>query len=160
MGADLYIQSIYKENEAKWNPKFRDAVARRDAATEEGNQTLADEIQKEVMECYEQMNAIGYFRDSYNTSSILWLLGLSWWENIGAMLNKRNFLSVTKAKKLKKMIAEKEVPEITREWLEENGYGEEQDIAQVNKYYKDAKDELLAFLDKAIEMKEAIYCSI
>src|SRR5689334_13052050 len=80
MGADLYIRKIHNVQEAKWRPKFDEAIALRDSAVDKDAQA---EAQKLVDEAYDGLNAPeGYFRDSYNGTSVLNRLGLSWWQDM------------------------------------------------------------------------------
>ncbi len=92
MGADLYIDSIVNKAKAEHQPKFDDAVAKRDAkltelaGTPRTPETKAevDALQKVVNEHYHAMYPDnGYFRDSYNHSSLFWQIDFSWWEITG-----------------------------------------------------------------------------
>lgn len=79
MGADLSIRSVYEPNRKKWEPVFNASVARRDAPST----TDKAKAQAEVDLAYEGMcPQLGYFRDSYNRTSLLNVLGLSWWQDV------------------------------------------------------------------------------
>jgi hypothetical protein len=80
MGADLYIPKLRAPVEAEWKPKFEAAAAQRDAATDDESRTAA---QKLVNEAYDKRwGGDHYFRDSYNSTSVLWRMGLSWWQDM------------------------------------------------------------------------------
>jgi len=49
-----------------------------------------DKAQHQVERYYAKMYERGYFRDSYNRTSLLWLFGLSWWLHIGLLLEERD----------------------------------------------------------------------
>src|SRR5512146_3228468 len=97
MGADLYIESISNKQKATYEPLFNAAVRARESNKDESRK---DELQAEVSKYYDLMYAEGYFRDSYNITSVLKRLGLSWWKDVGPLLNKKGYLSPTKARKL------------------------------------------------------------
>ena len=50
-----------------------------------------------------------YFRDSYNSSSLMWSLGISWWKDVIPMLDDESMLSTEKAQDLIKMIEDSEI---------------------------------------------------
>lgn len=101
MGADLYIRSVSDPAHVKWEPIFNAAVARRDvpAATEDAKA----KAQVEVDLAYDAMYpALGYFRDSYNRTSLLNLIGLSWWQDVptkgGKIINVKKLLAAVEGK--------------------------------------------------------------
>jgi hypothetical protein len=80
MGADLYIEDIHIPLLKRYEPLFEAAVRRRDQC-QPGSQEAAA-AQAEVIKYYDLMFSAGYFRDSYNATSVLWRLGLSWWTHV------------------------------------------------------------------------------
>jgi hypothetical protein len=76
MGADLYIRAIHDPIVEKYQPLFDKAVRRRDALPSDSNEQ--EVAQQEVEKYYDLMYSEGYFRDSYNSTNVLWTLGLSW----------------------------------------------------------------------------------
>lgn len=118
MGADLYIQSISDKAREKYSPMFDAAVKRRNDAQKAGNSKRAEAIQKEVEMYHDKMYPEeGYFRDSYNGTSLFRLLDQSWWQDLGPMLNKKGELSPTKAKKLLEQMRANPVPKVTKQYL-------------------------------------------
>lgn len=76
MGADLYIEKIHQPLLEKYQPLFDEAVRQRDALPRDSKEAKA--AQRKVTRYYDLMYSDGYFRDSYNVTSVLWRLGLSW----------------------------------------------------------------------------------
>ena len=109
MGADLYREHISNPAREANKPRFDAAIAKRNAATTEAEKKAA---QREVDAADDAMYPEdGYFRDSYNASSVLNQLGLSWWQDVIPMLNKSGNLSPTKCRELADMIEDRSLPE-------------------------------------------------
>ena len=108
MGADLYLKSTYEPNHARWSDKFNEWVEIRDALRNAGKSTAADDAQKKVTKYFNKMYALGYFRDSYNDSSILWLFDLSWWTDVGALFDSDSKLTPEKADTLLEVLKDRE----------------------------------------------------
>ena len=156
MGADLYLHSIYDKNYDKWNPVFEAAVKSRDSFPHGSPQAKA--FQDEVNLAYSRMyTEDGYFRDSYNNSSVLWRLGLSWWSDIIPMCEK-GMLSPKKAKRLRSMIEKRPLALPTEEDLK--SWGGEDSIEEWASYFTQKKGQLIAFLTRAIVLDEPIDCSL
>ena len=89
MGADIYLRSLYEPAYEKAHPIFEAAYKARDALTGVGrfdqNNPEHAAAQAKVDEAYEAMYAVGYFRDSYNRTSLFAFLGVSWWQSAGVM---------------------------------------------------------------------------
>lgn len=185
MGADIYLRSEFDANKAIWEPKFHEAVRRRDRAIERDKvlaartgrapKSFSDSAeQKEVMEAYEAMMSKGYFRDSYNAGAFLWVIGLSWWKDVGDMLTRKGkyagCLSIPRAKKLLKMI---EDAPLTLETVK--AHMEAQNAKNPDTFtftetsgtpeqwlerWQQKKADLTALLRRSIELKEPLRCSI
>ena len=101
MGADLYIRVPAEEDPSKiYRQEFDNAVAERNRLMEiHGKETIPNGdlfdptfVNPDVQAAHERVDeAYGkmygeenpfYFRDSYNSSSVLWTMGLSWWQDI------------------------------------------------------------------------------
>jgi len=113
--------------------------------------TAAQEV---VTKYYNLMDGRGgYFRDSYNGSSILWRLGLSWWKDIpGGKLTVeqlRGALNKIKAAKFEP-ITEAELRELGCKV--DNG---ENSVAVWNKMFRNKKRRLVRFFERAIKAREA-----
>ena len=93
-----------------------------------------------------------YYRDCYNSFGTFAGLGLSWWRDVIPMLDK-GYLSVEKAEELKKAVVKK---------LGEFKHKVDGEIYQ-EKYAKAIIEDslvLIAFLQRAIDMKSKIDCSL
>lgn len=147
---------VINENVAKQYPKEYVENARR----------LMDKVnkaQRAVSKAYDNLcGDDGYFRDSYNGTSVLNSLGLSWWQDVIPMLNKNNELTPDKAKDLINMIKTAKLKKITKESLKANHckVENETDVFEWKKYYNNKKRRLIKFLSSAIELNEPVYCSL
>ena len=59
---------------------------------------------------YDEESGDGYFRDSYNPTSILNKLGLDWWADVRTV-TEGDFLPIEETIKLREMIISRELPE-------------------------------------------------
>lgn len=147
MGADLYLKSEYEDNFNTFKPEFdRWVIIRDKAKTKEEKK----EAQKRVEEYYNKMYEKGHFRDPYNVWSIFWQLRLSWWKDVGELLE-NGILTPENAKVLWLRIEENEGLFLDRLFMYKKKYA--------NSFVKDL-NELKGFLKKAIEKNESIECSI
>jgi len=148
MGADLYINSVQKKLEKKYNPLFEKWVAKRKEAKDEVEEK---KCQEKVTEYYNKMFADGYYRDSYNSSNLLWQYGLDYWGWFSKLLNKDGELEPMKAK-------------IILMTLDDGINDFEENLSKLSKdnqkYFAKKDKEFRKFLQTAIEMDEPIYCSI
>lgn len=168
MGADLYIRSITNAAAKKYKPAFEDACRERDSAHQRGDEAGEKAAQARVMEAYDAMYPEdGYFRDSYNATSLLGQIGLSWWQDVIPMLSKGGYL---RGENLRKLIAEIEarpVPSVDALDL----HGAQVDAEGENSregwhaYFVAKRERLLRFLrsadngNKTIK-RAGIYCSL
>jgi hypothetical protein len=165
MGADIYLESVYQENHDKYNDEFIRTAEKRDRLKSVGApQADIDKVQKIVERLYDKMFEKGYFRDSYNGTSLFWVLGLSWWQDVGDnMLNKKGYMSVRRMKKLRQMVMDAKMITIDRAYLEsqhvqvDNG---ENSPKAWKDYFEKKREDFIKFLDEAIEKKEYIRCSV
>lgn len=142
MGADLYIMSVFQSAKKEILPKINYLERQLLQCTDE---KAANELKWQISELAEKLwnPESGYFRDSYNYSNVLWALGLSWWRDVGDLLDENGYLHPPEAKRLKDMI------ESRKHTLE--GKPE---------YFRDKCQKLIRFLDTALELGEPILCSI
>jgi len=109
MWEQTYTWTAYSRNTAPGTPKFDHWVAKRDALHKAGQQEAADEAQKRVLKYYDKMHERGYFRDSYNSSNLLWLFDLSWWQDVlEVLVDKDGKMSPANAGRFLRMLAERE----------------------------------------------------
>ena len=103
MGADLCISKVFEDNSKKYKPLFDSAVALRDSAKPE----LEAQAQEIVSYFYDRMYSAGYFRDSYNSSSLFAVIGLSWWRLADDYkLNAKGQWTIKQCTAIRQLIAE------------------------------------------------------
>jgi len=175
MGADLYIKQLHDPVVKKYGPLFEKAVAVRDHLKAEGDRlpkkseigqrmrSLSDAAQELVTFLFDGMYEQGYFRDSYNATSVLWRLGLSWWKDVIPLCDDKHNLAGENLHRLRDMVAQAELRLPTKEELKENGAEPDKDgngLEEWHNYYREKRETLLAFLNQAIELNTAVYCSL
>jgi len=176
MGADLYINSLYGARKEKYQLKFDMAVetrnqltteirgkelliaalekARRRGLVELGRRQLVDlkirlEVEQNKVDRYADLlySGPGYYRDSYNGTSVLWRLGLSWWKDVPV-----DNLTVDNLKKFRNQIASRKLNPVTEAGLRKEGCkvdGEENSVKVWQKFFRNKKRRLIRFLDRA-----------
>lgn len=93
MGADLYIPAMKTEFVKRAKTYFDRAVQKRDSCPRGSPESEA--AQKAVEYWYNRMMpSTYYFRDSYNSTSLFHQLGLSWWRDVGALIDEAGKLGV------------------------------------------------------------------
>lgn len=177
MGADIYLQSVNDKARAKWEPLFKAAVAKRDSFPRDSAEAMA--AQEAVEEAFDGMNGEGYFRDSYNATSLFGFLGWSWWNAAGVggqkpdhkwSINGDSKMSVRSMTALRNALTER--GEITladaQAWrvqqergrfppcFTEPGNG----VEDWRQMFEAKRLRLIAMLDQAIVLKEPLYCSV
>jgi len=134
-------------------------VAKRSALQKAGQREAADEAQKQVSKYYGKMHERGYFRDSYNSSNLLWLFDLSWWRDVlDVLVGKDGKMSPRNAGRFLQMLADREPVFETNLKKVKPAKGETQ--AEVEEYFREKYDCLKTFLRQAIDRKESVQCSL
>lgn len=119
-----------------------------------------DEAQKDVKRYYNLTAPdAGYYRDSYNVTSVLWRLELSWWKDTaggkmtpGAL---KALLAKVKSRKLK--------PVTEAELKDQHCTVDENSVKTWSKFYQNKKRRLVRFLTRAVkhaEKGEEVYFSL
>jgi len=155
MGADIYRRSISDAARKQYLPLFDEAVKKRNA----GDETAREDVEKYYRAMYPED---GYFRDSYNNSNFLWLLGISWWRDIKT--DENGFLSIDRAKAFLATLEEKPVTQELVEAhiakLNEKERRIEPDVdGWFDRWTKD-REHLMKMLRDSIESDEMLYCSL
>lgn len=171
MGADIYIQ--YPEAEAErdaLHEQFLTVVKARDQSPR-GSEEFK-RLAEQGTALYDQMytNNPYYFRDSYNSSSLLWLLNLSWWTDVGALLkqydgnppdtedeDREPLLSVEGIRVfLRKVealhLTDAQVRKVAHDW-------EGETFDSMMTYFTEKRQRLIDFLNRAIDLDCPLYCS-
>jgi len=104
--------------------------------------------QREVTKYYNRMYpSSGYFRDSYNGSSVLWRLGMSWWQDVPD-----GVLTASQLEELVRKVQVAKLKPITAAELEEGGckVDDKENSPEIwNKYFRNKKRRLVRFLKRA-----------
>lgn len=165
MGADLYITN--KDNDAlqeKLSAEFNKLVEKRDKLalklkaqskfntdvwSVEWTEPAVQKIQDDINVVMKKMNWDNeyYYRDSYNDSSVLWQMGLSWWSDVIPLCTKtrkegRPNLPPARCKKLKELLLSAEP--VFRKNMEELENSKDRE------YYEEKYEKLLRFVDLGI----------
>ena len=174
MGADIYLSSKFDKNFDEVQKEI-DEVKRLFEST--SKQTLLDvadgEDEDKLMEAlrplFDKQYSIGYFRDSYNSSSLLGQLGLSWWQDISPRLEDC-YLPVEDCKWLLDEINNNRLGENPREEpvmskiLSLFGSNASESAVELDaerlEYFVKKKIAFSNLLKDAIELNEPLYCSI
>ncbi|RKY23779.1 MAG: hypothetical protein DRP62_05225 [Planctomycetota bacterium] len=86
MGADLFLEPEFKEYTEPFRKEFNKIKAKA---------WQTDEEKKRLIELFGEMYGDAnpfYFRDPYNNGSLLWRLGLSWWEDVDKLIDNNGIL--------------------------------------------------------------------
>ena len=158
MGADLYLNSVFKPNFDHYKRSFDEWVQRRNMLQQAGNEDEAKTAQGQVEAFYEKMYERGYFRDSYNDSNLLNLFGLSWWGEVMEMLDDDSQMSPSDTQLLLEMLSDAEANFEAN--LREETAWEGWTKPQTEAYFREKYQRFKAFLEEAITLNEAIVCSI
>ena len=109
---------------------------------------------------------VGYFRDSYNATNVLWKYGLSYWKDTKDLPTRGDAVTVKGVKKFLSMIEERQpvfdefIKTLSSEWLKENHCADVDDVLGWKKYWVEESIKLKAFLNKAIELKSPVIFSV
>ena len=159
MGADLYLNSVFRKHRDRYAPKFDHCVAKRDALHKAGQQVAANEAQKQVVRYYDKMYESGYFRDSYNSSNLLRLFDLSWWLDVlEVLVDQDGKMSPENAERFLRLLEDRE--SVFQANLAKVKPADGETRAEVEQYFRKKYERLKAFLWQAIDRKECIECSL
>jgi len=92
-----------------------------------------------------------YFRDSYNDSSLLWQLGLSWWSDVAPIIDAgstdaEGFSDPDTVKAVVDLVASRSLPESL--------------VGEDREYFEAKRKRLLGFLGTAVANREHVLFSI
>jgi len=107
-----------------------------------------------------------YFYDPYSYLSVMWAMGMSWWQEVVPMLKNDGHLPLDKCEELLQMIEASDVllERCTDSEFEEisknNKITAERDENFNQEYMENKKKKLIRFLKKSVENKTLIKCSL
>ena len=158
MGADLYMNKSFKENELKYKPQLDKKIEERNALPKGSDE--ANKAQEKVGELFNKLySSEVYYRDSYNHGSLLWSLGLSWWDDVTKYIDDEGDMSPDKAQEFLDVIEGADL-KVDKEFLkgayEEEGWTHDQCV----EHFEKRREELISFLQKSVDTKESIGCSV
>ena len=168
MGA-IYLNSKFEKNHEDVQKEIDTLEALFKSTHKQTVLDVADGEEDKLFELtrplFDKQYSVGCFRDSYNSSSLLSQLGLSWSHDIGKRLNEKSCLSVEDCKWLLYEINNRRIGESpTEEPIMSNVLGlEKSDVeldAEKIEYFVKKKSMLVNLLLDAIELNEPLYCSI
>ena len=143
-----------------YKPLFDDALKRRELAKTEG---MKAEWHAKVEKYFDAMHPEdGYFRDSYNATSVFQVMGLSWWELGDELLDESSHLPVDKAKVLLAMIEQRPISyeTVTAHYEQHKLHESKQSIDEWYKYFTAKREQFMALLRRSIELNEPLLWSI
>lgn len=146
MGADLYHKSIMKPAYAKYHPEWEKVITSPKSNNEEGIKKRQDELDRLWNLMYPEA---GYFRDSYNSSNLLWTLGMSWWQ---LPIDDDGYMGGEKLKKFRDQVFHATI-------VVPRGMPEAEEPEPL-KYFEGKRLKLLTFLDGAINAGESVMFSV
>ncbi len=154
MGADLWIESISQRKQAMYREKFEQAVKMRDSIQPPYNQ----EYQELVEYYFDKLFSVGYYRDSYNTSNLLWRFELSYWQN-DLRLDDDGNLPPSEARRLLALLKRREpIFEESLQRIRDDGWSDSPE--EVIRYFRMKYLKLRVFLKMAIKLNEPIVWSV
>jgi hypothetical protein len=168
MGADLYIEPAHTRAQEAFRGEFDKACDVRDRLVRDTPEY--DAAQKAVHEWYERMNDPEfYFRDSYNGTAVMSWMGLSWWKDVGRILDaepedteeSQTNLSPEGCRKLIALIEARPVPApLSAAALHEKGCSlDKTSPEEWHAYFSEKRERLLRFLRRAAD-GQGLYASI
>jgi len=108
---------------------------------------------------YDKMYQRGYFRDSYNSSNLLWLFELSWWRDVlEVLVAKDGKMSPENTVYFLRLLEDRE--SLFQANLAKVKPADGETRVEVKQYFRKKYERLKAFLRKAIDRKECIQCSL
>jgi hypothetical protein len=155
----LYLNSVFRKHYDRYAPKFDHWVAKRKTLYKAGQREAADGAQKQVLKYFEKMHERGYFRDSYNSSNLLWLFDLSWWQNVlEVLVDQDGKMSPENAESFLRLLEDRE--SVFQANLAKVKPADGETRAEVEQYFRKKYERLKAFLRQAIDRKESVQCSL
>ena len=145
MGADLYMNKAYDKRMEEHRASLDDL----------GKHPSHEELEPLYDKIYKQGDV--YFRDSYNSGSVMWAMGMSWWDDVVPMLDEDGNLSHEDTLKLVNKITDAPI-NVSADFLE--NMPDEWTIDDAQKYLREEQQKLVGFLMRAVETDDTVGCSL
>jgi hypothetical protein len=152
MGADVYLDKAYDK-------KYTDNKETLDSFEKIGSEVELSEAQRQhMMDIYDDMYKQGdvYFRDSYNSGSVLWAMNLSWWDDILPMCDDEGYIDADGIRKFLDMV--EDAPLHVSQGFQDN-MPSDWTYDDAMKYLQGEADLLISFLQKALD-NDRLSCSL
>jgi hypothetical protein len=184
MGVDIYLNSIWNP----WVETHRQDLLNPETSDADNIDDFIHDILRRSNEVFDKARSSGgYFRNGYNAGDVMWAMGLSWRNDVGAMLDSECRLPIDHARDLfakiearpltRERIAQHIFEHITNGVLEHPVTGHIQDLLtdaangdtrplappdldELSGFLCKRRDELLVILRKSIELGEPLVCSL
>jgi hypothetical protein len=153
MGADVYLEKAYDK-------KFADKKETLEGFAHDANHDELTEAQKKhMMDVYDDLYKQGdvYYRDSYNSGSVLWAMNLSWWDDVLPMCDDDGYLDADGIRKFLDMV--EDAPLHVSQGFQ-NNMPSEWTYDDAMKYLQEEADLLISFLKKALDTNDRLSCSL
>jgi len=153
MGADVYLEKAYDK-------KYADNKETLDSFEKVGSEVELSEAQRQHMSnIYDDLYKQGdvYFRDSYNSGSVLWAMNLSWWDDILPMCDDEGYLDTDSIRKFLGMV--EDAPLHVSQGFQDN-MPSDWAYDDAMKYLQGEADLLISFLQKALDTNDRLSCSL
>jgi hypothetical protein len=166
MGADIYIvERMERSDVAEFKEKFYEYVNLRNNSIEGSDQYK--QYDSLVKDTYDHMYPEdGYFRDSYNESSLFWMLDLSWWQDVGSLIDEMNPVIIDTEEDYSRKNNDYDLDFIGIQKLLDmvvnaNWHSEFDSLSEVDKnYFIQKREKFINFCQNAINNKWHMTCSI
>ncbi len=145
MGADLYMNKAYDQRIEEYRASLNGL----------GKRPSPEELEPYYDKIFKQGDV--YFRDSYNSRSVMWAMDMSWWDDVLPMLDQEGNLSHEDTLKLINMITDAPL-NVSKDFLE--NIPDEWTIDDAQNYLKVKKQMLVSFLIRAVETRDTVGCSL
>jgi hypothetical protein len=177
MGADLYLNSEYERRQQEFNVEALWIAFSKITDDPKVPQDLKDKARAEWGTASEKAREGCYFRDSYNESSLAWLVRLSYWQSC-EHCDENGLLSMNETKRWLDAISAADIPTLVKEAVErgktkdkpgrlpmlEDGaklhLGDDEKLEDVIAYFEKKKANFITLLQKSLDLKEGLYWSV
>lgn len=160
MGADIYLNSVHDKNCKKYETQFNRAVQLRGQASS----VVSHEQHQFMVDKYHNLmnSSDGYFRDSYNNSSLFWMYKMSWWDISEELCDNNSYLSIVNAKVLMHRIIEIKHDHAMNAWLEQqhNKPSSTTTEWEWRTYFAKKREDILTLLRSSIRLNEPLVFSV
>ena len=158
MGAELYIRSLFNEQNDLIEPQLLEWMEKQKALQQSGKADEALKAKEKADALYKKLYVRGYFRDSYNSNNLLWKFGLNPHETFDMLMDDFNCLQPVDAQTLLDILQERET--IFEERLNNLELTDDESLEEAIQYFHQKYERFKDFLEQAIALDEEVVCSV